>query len=230
MLFQNSLEDWMNDSGPRVLDELAVVGKAFASAKRLEIIELLAQSEHSVDEVVRETGQGLSTVSAHLQILRAANLVRTRRSGTRVIYRLAGPDVAELHALLGTVARRHSADVGAALAAHLGTGGGEVREVSREELGTRMREGSVTLLDVRPAEEFASAHIPGAVSLPLADLATRLTEVPADRDIVAYCRGAYCVMAHDAVTLISAQGREAQRLQDGILEWRLAGLPVEADA
>lgn len=219
----------MNESRTTVFDELAVVGKAFASAKRLEIIELLAQSEHSVDEIVRATGQGLSTVSAHLQILRAADLVRTRRSGTRVIYRVAGPDVAELHALLGAVARRHSPDVGAALAAHLGSGG-EVHDISREDLTARMREGAVTLLDVRPAEEFASAHIPGAVSVPLADLGARLAEVPIDRGIVAYCRGAYCVMAHDAVTLINAQGREAQRLQDGFLEWRLAGLPVTADA
>ncbi len=219
----------MNEARSGVLDELAVVGKAFASPKRLEIIELLAQSEHSVDEVVRATGQGLSTVSAHLQILRAANLVRVRRSGTRVIYRLAGPDVAALHALLGAVARRHSADVGAALDAYLGTGGGEVHEVSREELGVRMREGSV-LVDVRPAEEFLTAHIPGAVSMPLAELASRLGEVAADRDVVAYCRGAYCVMAHDAVSLISAQGRTAARLQDGLLEWRLAGLPVAAGA
>ncbi len=219
----------MNESGTSVFDALAVVGKAFASAKRLEIIELLAQSEHSVDEIVRATGQGLSTVSAHLQILRAANLVRTRRSGTRVIYRVAGPDVAELHALLGSVARRHSADVEAALAAHLGSGG-DVHDISREDLRARMREGTVTLLDVRPTEEFTSAHIPGAVSLPLADLAARLAEVPADRDIVAYCRGAYCVMAHDAITLITAQGREAERLQDGFLEWRLAGLPVAVGA
>ncbi len=220
----------MDESRTSVFDELAVVGKAFASAKRLEIVELLAQSEHSVDEVVRATGQGLSTVSAHLQILRAANLVRTRRSGTRVIYRLAGPDVAALHALLGSVARRHSADVGAALDAYLGTGGGEVHEVSREELTARMRERSVTLLDVRPAQEFHSAHIPGAVSMPLAELAARLGEVAADCSVVAYCRGAYCVMAHDAVTLIGAQGRTAARLQDGMLEWRLAGLPVAAGA
>lgn len=220
----------MKLSRTNVFDELAVVGKAFASAKRLEIIEVLAQSEHSVDEVVHATGQSLSTVSAHLQILRAANLVRTQRSGTRVIYRLAGPDVAALHALLGSVARRYSADVGAALDAYLGSGGGEVHEVSREELSALMREGSVTVLDVRPAEEFRSAHIPGAVSMPLAELAVRLSEVAAESSIVAYCRGAYCVMAHDAVTLIGAQGRAAARLQDGLLEWRLAGLPVTAGA
>lgn len=220
----------MDDIRHGVFDELAVVGKAFASPKRLEIIELLSQAEHSVDEVARATGQGLSTASAHLQILRAADLVRTRREGKRVIYRLAGPDVAALHALLGSVARRHSADVGAALAAYRGTGGGEVHETSREDLVSRMREDTVALLDVRPAEEFRTAHIPGAVSMPLGEIVARLGEVATDRRIVAYCRGAYCVMADDAVTLIATHGREATRLEDGMLEWRLAGLPVAADA
>ncbi len=212
-----------------VLDELAVVGKAFASAKRLEIIELLAQSEHSVDQLARLTGQGMSSVSAHLQILRAARLVRTRREGTRVIYRLAGPDVATLYAALGTTARTHSPDVQAALTAYLGSGGGEVDEISRDELVRRLESGEVTLLDVRPPEEFAAGHIPGAISTPLAELTARLGEL-GDAELVAYCRGAYCVLAHDAVTLLSTRHRHALRLEDGFLEWRLAGLPVAEGA
>ncbi len=218
----------MPGSREELLSELAVVGKAFASARRLEIIELLAQSEHSVDEIVRATGQGLSSVSAHLQILRAANLVRVRRQGTRQIYRLSDDDVAELHAALGSVARRHSPDVSAALDSYLGSGGGEVDQMSRAELVELMRRQAVALLDVRPVEEYAAGHIAGAVSMPLAQIDARLDEVEAGSRIVTYCRGAYCVMAHDAVTLIRGLGRDAVRLQDGILEWRLAQLPVAA--
>ena len=216
----------MTQAREALLGELAVVGKAFASARRLEIIELLAQSEHSVDEIVRATSQGLSTVSAHLQILRAANLVRVRRQGTRQIYRLTDSDVADLHAALGTVARRHSPDVSAALNSYLGSGGGEVDEVSRASLVEMMRRQDTALLDVRPVEEYEAGHIAGAVSMPLSQIATRLDEVAAGSSIVTYCRGAYCVMAHDAVTLIRERGRDAVRLQDGMLEWRLAQLPV----
>lgn len=216
----------MTEAREALLGELAVVGKAFASARRLEIIELLAQSEHSVDEIVRATNQGLSTVSAHLQILRAANLVRVRRQGTRQIYRLTDSDVADLHAALGTVARRHSPDVSAALDSYLGSGGGEVDQVSRASLVEMMRRQDTALLDVRPVEEYEAGHIAGAVSMPLSQIATRLDEVAAGSNIVTYCRGAYCVMAHDAVTLIRGAGRDAVRLQDGMLEWRLAQLPV----
>lgn len=219
----------MTQAREALLGELAVVGKAFASARRLEIIELLAQSEHSVDEIVRATSQGLSTVSAHLQILRAANLVRVRRQGTRQIYRLTDRDVADLHAALGTVARRHSPDVSAALDSYLGSGGGEVDEVSRASLVEMMRRQDTALLDVRPVEEYEAGHIAGAVSMPLSQIATRLDEVAAGSSIVTYCRGAYCVMAHDAVTLIRDRGRDAVRLQDGMLEWRLAQLPVVVD-
>ena len=216
----------MSEARETLLGELAVVGKAFASARRLEIIELLAQSEHSVDEIVRATNQGLSTVSAHLQILRAANLVRVRRQGTRQIYRLTDGDVADLHAALGTVARRHSPDVSAALDAYLGSGGGDVDQVSRAKLVEMMRRQDLALLDVRPVEEYEAGHIAGAVSMPLSEIHVRLDEVDADSSIVTYCRGAYCVMAHDAVTLIRGQGRDAVRLQDGMLEWRLARLPI----
>jgi rhodanese-related sulfurtransferase len=214
-----------------LFDQLAVVGKAFANAKRLELVELLSQGERTVDSLAREAGLGVTTASAHLQVLKLSSLVRTRKEGTRVYYSLAGEDVANLYASLRAVARLHSADVERALSAYLGHGGlGDVDEVSREELLARMQSGDVVLLDVRPEEEYTSAHIPGARSLPFADIEQAASSLSTDADIIAYCRGAYCVLAHDAVRLLRAQGRRARRLQDGLLEWRLEGLPVEEGA
>lgn len=216
----------------RLFDQLAVVGKAFASAKRLELIDLLSQGERTVEALAREAGLGVSTASAHLQVLKLSNLVRTRRDGTRVHYRLAGDDVATLYASLRSVALDRSADVEQALAAYLGVGthddGGLVEQVTREELLARLGRDEVLLLDVRPAEEFAAGHIPGAVSLPFGEIAERIDEVAdAGADVVAYCRGGWCVLAHDAVRLLHSHGRPARRLEDGMLEWRVAGLPVE---
>jgi rhodanese-related sulfurtransferase len=212
-----------------LFDELAVVGKAFASAKRLEIIDLLGQRERTVEALAKAAGLGVSTASAHLQILKLANLVHTRREGTRIFYRLAGDDVAALYTALGTVARDRSADVERARAAYLGLADvRDVEEVTREELHRRLGDADTVVLDVRPAEEYEAGHIPGAVSMPFGDLAQRMAALDAEADIVAYCRGAYCVMAHDAVRLLRAEGRHARRLEDGLLEWRLAGLPVEA--
>ena len=214
-----------------LFDQLAVVGKAFASAKRLELFDLLSQGERTVDSLAREAGLGVSTASAHLQVLKISNLVRTRREGTRIFYSLAGQDVATLYASMQAVAREHSADVGKALDAYLGVSGlGDVEEVTREELLERLAAGDVLLLDVRPPEEYAAGHIPGAVSVPFGEVADRMGSLELDTDIVAYCRGAYCVMAHDAVRLLHNQGRHARRLQDGLLEWRLSGLPVEVGA
>lgn len=207
--------------------QLAVVGKAFASPKRLEIIDLLTQGERTVDSVAREIGLGVSTASAHLQILKLSNLVRTRRDGTHIHYSLAGENVAALYAAMNVVARVHSADVGRALDAYLGVQGiGEVEEMSRSELVQRLEAGDVVVLDVRPAEEYAAGHIAGALSVPFGELEERLESLPDDVDVVAYCRGAYCVMAHDAVRLLHSHGRDARRLEDGMLEWRLAGNPV----
>ncbi len=207
-------------------EQFARVGKALASGKRLELLDLLAQGERSVDSLARAAGLGLTTASAHLQTLRQANLVATRREGTKIHYRLAGDDVAALYALVRAVANEHLPDVDAARAAYLGDA--DTDEVTRDELMARVRAGSATVVDVRPAEEFGAGHIPGAVSIPLDELAGRLAELPADREVVAYCRGAYCVLAHDAVRVLTAQGMRARRLADGMLEWRLAGLPVAA--
>jgi rhodanese-related sulfurtransferase len=221
-----------------LFSRLAVVGKAFASAKRLELIDLLSQGERTVESLAREADLGVSTASAHLQVLKLADLVTTRRDGTRIYYRLAGGDVAAVYAAMRTVARERSADVDRALASYLGVGGlgdgdAEVEEVSREELVRLMDRGEVTVLDVRPAEEYAAAHLPGARSVPLGDLVATedvTTAFGEDEEVVAYCRGAYCVLAHDAVRLLRAQGRRARRLQDGMLEWRVNGLPVEVGA
>ncbi len=205
--------------------ELAVVGKAFASARRLEIIDLLSQGERTVDSLARAAGLGVSTASAHLQILKLANLVRTRREGTRVHYQLAGEDVAALYASMRTVATTHSPQVDRALAAYLGDGD-DVASVTREELLGLLHDGAVALLDVRPAEEYAAGHIPGAASVPLGDLLDRIPAPGPAAEVVAYCRGAHCVLAHDAVRLLRSRGVPARRLEDGLLEWRLAGHPT----
>lgn len=215
-----------------LFERLAVVGKAFASPKRLELLELLTQGERTVESLARESGIGLTTVSAHLQILKMSYLVSTRREGTRIHYRIAGADVLALFAAMQDVARTHSADVGQALASYLGTAGlDEVEEVGRDELLQRLSDDSVVLLDVRPGEEYAAGHIPGARSLPFAQIPTADIEEMLgdleDRDVVAYCRGAWCVMAHDAVRLLRARGTHARRLEDGMLEWRTHGHPVE---
>ncbi|MFL6072729.1 MAG: ArsR/SmtB family transcription factor [Mycobacteriales bacterium] len=205
-------------------EQFARVGKALASPKRLELIDLLAQGERTVEVLARAAGLGLTTASAHLQALRQANLVATRRAGTRVYYRLAGADVADLYARLRSVAAAHLADVEPARVKYLGAV--EAEPVTRDELLRRAAAGEVTVLDVRPAEEYAAGHIPGAMSIPLDQLPDRLAELPAGTDVVAYCRGAYCVLAPEAVRLLTRHGRRARHLADGMLEWRLADLPV----
>lgn len=210
-----------------LFEQFARVGKALGSAARLELLDLLAQGERTVESLAQAAGLGLTTASKHLQTLKLAHLVATRRDGTKIYYRLAGTDVAELYALVRTVAHDRLPDAQAARAAYLGP---DTDEVTRDELLRRARSGDVVVLDVRPPTEYAAGHIPGALSVPLDDLADRLAGLPADQEIVAYCRGAYCVLAHDAVRLLTAHGRPASRLADGMLEWRLAGLPVATGA
>jgi rhodanese-related sulfurtransferase len=205
-------------------EQFARVGKALASPKRLELLDLLAQGERSVEDLAAEAGMGLSSCSAHLQVLHRARVVVTRKHGTRVFYSLAS-DVARLFADVRQVAAALLAEVEPARRAYLG---GEVEEVSREELLRRAGAGEVTVLDVRPAAEYAAGHIPGAISIPVGQLGQRLAELPEGTEIVAYCRGPYCVFAHDAVRLLRARGRAARRLAGGMPEWRLAGLPVTA--
>ena len=207
-----------------VFEQFARIGKALASPKRVEIVDLLAQGERSVEVLARATGANLTTVSAHLQVLRQARLVATRRDGARVFYRLVGDDVAELYLKLQQIAETHLPDLAVARAEFLGAD--EAEAIDRDELWRRAEAGEVTVIDVRPAEEYAGGHLPGAISVPLEELAGRLDEVPADTEVVAYCRGPYCVLAYDAVRLLRENGRPARRLADGVLEWRAADLPV----
>jgi rhodanese-related sulfurtransferase len=209
-----------------LFEQFARVGKALASPKRLELIDLLAQGERTVESLARAANVGVTSCSAHLQVLKQSHLVATRKEATKVYYRLAGPDVAALYGHLQQVASTYLADVAAASAAYLGPA--DTEHVDRAELLRRAGAGQVTVIDVRPAEEYAAGHIPGAVSVPLAELPDRLADLPADTAIVAYCRGAYCVLAHDAVRLLTRNGFSARRLVDGMLEWRLADLPVSS--
>ncbi|XVV06014.1 ArsR/SmtB family transcription factor [Actinosynnema sp. CA-248983] len=211
------------DAKTALFEQFARVGKALGSGKRLELLDLLAQGERTVESLARAADLGLTTASAHLQTLKHAHLVATRREGTKIFYRLAGDDVAALYALVQSVAGAHLADLDTARAAYLGP---DTEQVTRQELLRRVESGSATVIDVRPREEYAAGHIPGAVSIPVDELAERLAELPADQEIVAYCRGAYCVFSHEAVRLLTAHGRTARRLADGMLEWRLADLPV----
>ncbi|MBK3646587.1 metalloregulator ArsR/SmtB family transcription factor [Streptomyces sp. MBT33] len=212
-------------SKARLYDAFAVSGKALASGKRLELLDLLAQGERTVDALAKAAGLNLTTASAHLQTLKQAGFVTTRREGVRIHYRLAGDDVARLFALLRKVAERHQAAVPPARDAYLGADGGG--EISRDELHARAKAGEVVVLDVRPPEEYLAGHIPGARSIPVGELADRVAELPEESEIVVYCRGEYCVLAHDAVRLLTDHGRRAIRLDDGMLEWRLAELPVD---
>ena len=217
-----------------LFEEFARIGKAMGHGKRLELIDLLAQGERSVENLAATAGLGLSTASAHLQTLKLAGLVTTRKDGARIYYDLAGPDVAGLFHALRTVARARLPAVDHKRADYLGIHGsaetdatGTPLEVTREELLSRAAAGTVTVLDVRPPEEYRAAHIPGALSIPLDELACRIGELPAGQEVVVYCRGAYCVLAYEAVDLLQSAGHRARRLNDGMLEWRLDGLPVD---
>ena len=208
--------------------EFAAVGKVLGNPGRLELLDLLAQGPRSVEELAATADLGMSTCSAHLQTLREAGLVAARREGKRIYYSLAADDVAELWDTLRRVAQRHRPHTEPARRAYLGPE--DTDAVDTAELLRRLGAGETVVLDVRPAPEYVAAHLPGAVHIPLEQLAERLAELPPDREIVAYCRGRYCVLAYDAVRLLSAHGLPALRAVDGMLEWRLAGHPVESGA
>jgi rhodanese-related sulfurtransferase/DNA-binding HxlR family transcriptional regulator len=202
-----------------LFEAIAVMGKAFASPRRLELIDLLAQAPRSVEELARASGQSTANASQHLQALHASGVVRREREGTRVNYSLAGPDVLRLWLDLREASATRVADVERAAREYLGA---EVEAISREELAKRLRRNDVVLVDVRPAKEFESGHIEGAVSIPVEEFEERMAELPHDSEIVAYCRGAFCAYAHEAVRLLQAAGRPARRLDGGWPEWMLA--------
>lgn len=207
-----------------VFSELARIGKALASGARLEMLDLLAQGPRSVDELARLSGHEMANTSHHLQVLRSARLVDVERRGTRSVYRLGGEDVGLFLVALRRLGKARLAEVERAVRELAASGPRE--EVDRATLVARVRSGAVTLVDVRPAEEYLAGHIAGAVSLPLPQLLQRLAELPADRDVVAYCRGPYCVMAVEAVALLRRRGRVAHRLEDGVWEWQARGLAL----
>jgi rhodanese-related sulfurtransferase len=209
-----------------LFDALASVAQALGSGRRAEIVDLLAQGERSVEEIAQEIDQSVANTSQHLQVLARSGLVRSRREGTRVFYRLASDRVGELWGAVRDVAVRHVAEVGGLADDYLGERD-EVEQLSAEELVRRLARDQVVLLDVRPEPEYRAGHIAGARSAPLAELPSLLPELPRRREIVAYCRGPYCVYADHAVRLLRARGLKARRLEVGFPEWRRAGLPVE---
>jgi rhodanese-related sulfurtransferase/DNA-binding transcriptional ArsR family regulator len=212
-----------------LFDAFASAAAALASGRRAEIVDLLAQGERSVEEIARETGQSMAATSHHLRLLAKSGLARSRRDGRRIYYRLASERVAELWAAVRDVASTHVAEVAILADAYLGERT-EVEQLTSHELVDRLESGAVVLLDVRPEPEFLAGHIAGARSAPLATIDDVASTLLGRREIVAYCRGPYCVYADDAVRLLRARGLEARRLDVGYPEWQRAGLPVETAA
>ena len=209
----------------RLYGQFARIGKALSSPHRLEILELLAQSERTVDSLATETGLSLANTSQHLQALRQAALVESRKDGLFVFYRQAGTEVFELSRVLRTVAESRLAELERLVREHFGDRD-DAEAVPMAELLKRARSKQVVILDTRPANEYVAGHIPGAISVPVDDLTQRLQQLTKGKEYVAYCRGPYCVYADRAVELLRVHGRRARRLLDGFPEWRAAGLPV----
>lgn len=212
----------------RLFEQFARIGKALASPKRLEIVDLLAQGERTVEEIARETAMPVANASQHLQALKSARMVESRREGLYAYYRLAGEGVFLTWRAIRALGETHLAEVDRVVATYL-----EDREaleaVEAKELMERLGDGSVVVLDVRPVEEYRAGHIPGAVSVPVDALEAALQTLPRDKEVVAYCRGPYCVFSDEVVRALRVRGYQASRLADGFPEWRAAGYPVEAD-
>ncbi len=210
----------------RLYEQFAKIGKALSSPSRLELMEILAQGERTVETLAKEASLSIANASHHLQVLREACLVDARKDGLFVHCRLAGDDVDELARLVRTLGERRLAEVDDIVRKYFTSPLG-LEPVKREELLERARTGTVLVLDVRPTEEYRAGHLPGAVSIPLAELTRRVDELPRDKEIVAYCRGPYCVLAFRAVEILRARRHKAQRLEEGFPEWRASGLPIE---
>ena len=208
-----------------LFEAIALMGKAFASPRRLELLDLLAQAPRTVDEIARASEQSMANTSQHLQALHAAGMVTRTREGTSVRYALAGSEALTAWLALRDASVARLAEVERAARDYLGD---EVEIIDRDELIERLHRGDVVLVDVRPAEEFEAGHIDGARSIPIAELQDRLAELPADREVVAYCRGPFCAYAHQAVRTLRSAGRTARRMEEGWPEWRLADLEEKA--
>jgi len=210
-----------------VYEQLARLGKALSHGNRLELLEFVAQRARSVEELATMTRLSVANASKHLQELRRAGLVQARKEGLRVFYEVAGPDVVDLLAALRRVAETRLAEVDQLLRTYV-TARDDLEPIPGSELLERAKMGLVTVLDVRPPEEYAAGHLPGAINVPLDDIAKRLKQLPKGREVVAYCRGPYCLLSVDAVALLRQKGFKARRLADGFPEWKSAGLPVES--
>lgn len=210
----------------RLFDAFGEVAKALGNGRRAELVDVLAQGERHVDELADEIGQSLANTSFHLRVLAASGLVTTRREGTRIYYRLTSQRVVDLWAALRDVAAAHHRQLDELATAYLGDRS-RLDQIGRDELTARIAEGDVVVIDVRPSAEYATGHIAGAVSIPIDDLAANIEALPDDVDVVAYCRGPYCVFADDAVRLLRRRGRAVKRLEDGFPEWQRAELAVE---
>ncbi len=228
---RGSQDDRMGDRAAKdaLFDGLAEVAKALASGRRAEIVDLLAQGERSVEEIATEIAQSVANTSHHLRALVRGGLLDSRRDGTRIFYALANDSVAALWAAVRTIAADRVAGLDKLAAAYLGQRDG-VDVVSRDELAARINSGGVIVLDVRPSAEYAAGHISGARSVPIAELRRHLASLPGDVEVVAYCRGPYCVYADDAVRELRSKGFTARRLDDGYPEWKRAGLPTALGA
>jgi rhodanese-related sulfurtransferase/DNA-binding MarR family transcriptional regulator len=211
----------------QLYEQFARIGKALSNAHRLEVLEVLAQGEHSVEAVARETDMSIANASQHLQVLRAAQLVEVRREGVYIYYRLADEQVFSLWQTMRQVGEARIAEIDRIVETYLHDRN-QLLPIGAAELLQRLVEGNVILLDVRPVEEYTAGHLPDAISMPVTELEARLWELPQDREIVAYCRGPYCVFADEAVALLRSNGYNAQRLEQGFPDWRALGLPVES--
>jgi ArsR family transcriptional regulator len=205
----------------------AAVAKTIGNAHRIDLLQQLAQGEQSVETLARKTGLAVANTSQHLQHLRRAGLVAARRDGTFIYYRLADDAVLDVLAALRRVAERNLAEVEQVVRGYFDNRDA-MEPVTRKELARRLKSGDVTVLDVRPEDEFALAHVPGAINVPLKELEARVAEIDPTKDIIAYCRGAYCVYSYEAVAKLRAKGFKIRRLEDGLPEWKAAGLPVES--
>lgn len=210
----------------RLFEQFARIGKALSSPKRLEIVDLLAQGERNVEEIARETSVPVASASQHLQVLKSARMVESRRKGLYAYYRLAGEDVFEVWRAVRGLGESRLAEIERVVESYL-KDRGSLEAVRALELMERLSDSDVVVLDVRPEEEYRAGHIPGALSVPVDALEAVLQTLPKDREVIAYCRGPYCVFSDEAVKLLGARGYRASRLVEGFPEWRAAGLPVE---
>jgi len=230
-VFQYPLKYWsdMKSHSRRfktaVFEQFARIGKAVSNPSRLELLDLLCQGPRTVEVLAKEAGLGVTNASQHLKALREARLIEAEKTGLFVTYRLADEQVCRFFRALRALAESRLAEVGEITRRFLESRQG-LEPIDRERLLVKVREGSVTVLDVRPAEEYHAGHLPGALSIPLKELERRLTELPLDREIVAYCRGPYCMLALEAVEMLKARGFKAFRLEDGVQDWSARGYPI----